>query len=86
MARSDDDVRQMILEQIAGTKSVAPRDIAQALVEGDEDWRKYLPRIRSESIKLWHENKLVFLRKKKVVSPEGLKGVFRLTNPDAAKS
>lgn len=82
MTRSDDDVRQAILEQIAVAKSVAPRDVAQVLTGEGEDWRRYLPRIRAEAIKLYHEEKLLFIRKKKPVSPEGLKGVFRLAAPD----
>ena len=82
MTQPDDNVRQVILEQIAVAKRVAPRDVAQVLAGDGEDWRRYLPRIRAEATRLYHEEKLLFIRKKKSVSPEGLKGVFRLAAPD----
>ncbi|WP_262693184.1 DUF3253 domain-containing protein [Kordiimonas aquimaris] len=82
MSQSDESIRKEILTQIANARSVAPREIAIALAEKDTDWRTYLPRIRSMATLLSHENQLVFVRKKKVVSPEGLRGVYRLAIPD----
>lgn len=81
MAKADTDIRQAILDHLGEAKSVAPREIAQVLAEDGEDWRKYLPRIRNEAVKLHADGLLVFIRKKKVVSPEGLKGVYRFGNP-----
>lgn len=81
MAAGDDTIRNEIVKQIAGDKSVAPRDIAQALVEEGEDWRKLLPRIREQATALCHEGNLSFIRKRKVVPPEGLKGIYRLSKP-----
>ncbi|WP_020400397.1 DUF3253 domain-containing protein [Kordiimonas gwangyangensis] len=81
----DQAVRDEIVRQIADEKSVAPRDIAQALAGEGEDWRKYLPRIRAEAIELYHAGELSFLRKRKPVSPSGLKGVYRLSKPVAAE-
>lgn len=74
-----------VLKQIAtsksASKSVAPRDIAQALATGDEDWRKYLKDIKAEAMKLAADGRLVFLRKRKVTSPEEVRGVYRFGDP-----
>ncbi|MEX0299719.1 MAG: DUF3253 domain-containing protein [Kordiimonas sp.] len=77
------DIRSEILRQTGERVSVAPRDVAQVLTRDGEDWRKLLPKIRAEAISLHGENQLVFIRKKKIVSPEGLKGVYRLGRPAA---
>ena len=81
MSVADSDIRAEILAQIAEKPSVAPRDVAQKLSHEDEDWRKLLPRIRQQATVLHGEGLLAFIRKKKVVSPVGLKGVFRLAKP-----
>lgn len=83
MPIEDSKVEAEILTQITSKTSVAPRDVAQALVQEGEDWRKLLPRIRQQAISLHNEGKLAFIRKKKVVSPVGLKGVFRLARPQS---
>lgn len=81
MAAGSDAIRDEIVKQIGAGKSVAPRDIAQALVAEGEDWRKLLPRVREQAVALYHEGALSFIRKRKVVSPEGLKGIYRLSKP-----
>lgn len=81
MSVADSDIKTEILVQIAAKSSVAPRDVAQSLTSGDDDWRKLLPRIRQQATMLHGEGKLAFVRKKKIVSPDGLKGVFRLAKP-----
>lgn len=78
---SDQTIRQEILRQISNGRSIAPRDVAMAVAQEGEDWRRFLKRIRRVATELCAENLLVFLRKKKPVSPEGLKGVFRLAQP-----
>ncbi len=83
MTVTDDTIREEILRQIDGGKSVAPRDIATVIAPEGEDWRRYLKRIRAIAVALHSEDKLVFIRKKKIVSPDGLKGVFRLAAPSA---
>lgn len=82
MSQSDEAIQKEILKQISNARSVAPREIAIALAEKDIDWRTYLPRIRSLATLLSQESQLVFVRKKKVVSPEGLRGVYRLAAPE----
>lgn len=78
----DQRIEEEVLRQIAGARSVAPRDIAMALAREGEDWRKYLPRIRQVATILHADGRLLFIRKKKSVSPVGLKGVFRLASPE----
>ncbi len=82
MPQPDQQIEQEILRQISGAKSVAPRDIAVALAQDGEDWRGYLKPIKSIAAVLSTAGKLVFVRKRKIVSPEGLKGVYRLATPD----
>lgn len=77
----DQRIEDEIEQQIGSAKSVAPREIALALAQEGEDWRKYLPRIRQVATNLHAQNKLLFIRRKKSVSPDGLKGVFRLASP-----
>ena len=81
MAVTDQQIETEILTQVAATRSVAPRDVAAVLASDGEDWRRYLPRIRAVATVLHSNNQLLFIRKKKSVSPEGLKGVFRLASP-----
>jgi len=77
----DTDIRSEIVKQMDEKTSVAPRDVAQALTADGEDWRKLLPHIRQQAVVLHSEERLVFIRKRKIVSPEGLKGVYRLARP-----
>lgn len=78
---ADTEIRSEILRLTGEKASVAPRDIAQALAPEGDDWRKFLPRIRAQATLLHSEDQLVFVRKRKIVSPEGLKGVYRLARP-----
>jgi hypothetical protein len=82
MSADDAAIRSAILSLLDSPRSVAPRDIAQHLATEDEDWRKYLPRIRAEAVKLHSEGLLQFIRKKKAVDPKGLKGVYRFSKPN----
>lgn len=81
MPTSDQAIREAILALLETAKTVAPRDIAQQVAVEGEDWRKYLSRIRAEAVKLHAEGLLHFIRKKQVVDPAGLKGVYRFSKP-----
>lgn len=74
---SDSDISNALIKAIAGARSVAPRDVALTLMKPSEPWQKLLPRIRSVAVDLYKGGDLVFIRKKKIVDPEGLKGVYR---------
>ena len=78
MTSNHTKLREIILKKINESKSVAPREIAEANISEGEDWRKALPNIRKIAIQLESENLLTFLRKGKPVSSKGLKGVYRL--------
>jgi len=78
---TDAKIDAEILMQIDTVPSAAPRDVAQKIAASDEDWRIYLPRIRQRATALYEMGQLDFIRKKKIVSPVGLKGVFRLAKP-----
>jgi len=78
MSVKDEQIRAELEKQITAAASVAPREVAQALAEDGEDWRKLLPRIRHQAVLMHGEGALVFIRKKKQVEPAGLKGVYRL--------
>lgn len=79
--KSDDEVRHAILDLTSKARSVAPREIALQLADDGIDWRVYLPRIRAVATALSHDGLVVFVRKKKVVEPAGLRGVYRLAVP-----
>lgn len=81
MPCSDEDIRGEILKQIAGARSIAPREIALALTTENDDWRSLLPRIRSMAASLSSEGLLDCIRKRKKVPFEGLRGVYRLAAP-----
>ncbi|WND04124.1 DUF3253 domain-containing protein [Temperatibacter marinus] len=72
-----------IIQLTEAHKTVAPRDIALTLVQkyGDpekDDWRKILPNIKKVAKEAALANEIHFWRKGKIVSPEGVRGVFRL--------
>lgn len=79
---SDSEIRKALLSAIAGAPSVAPRDVALSLMKQTDPWQKILPRIRSVAVALHKNGDLVFIRKKKIVDPEGLKGVYRFAKAD----
>ncbi len=79
MSASDDAIRDAILALLDTGKTIAPREVAQQLSGDGEDWRKYLTRIRVEAVKLHADGLLHFMRKKKIVDPAGLKGVYRFS-------
>lgn len=79
---SDTQISKALMKAIAGARSVAPRDVALSLMKQTDPWQKILPRIRSVAVALHNNGDLVFIRKKKIVDPEGLKGVYRFAKPD----
>lgn len=78
-------IEHEILRQVSFAHSVAPRDVATAVAEDGKDWRSYLPRIKAISFRLHGEGRLLLIRKRKSVTPERLKGVYRLASPERFK-
>ena len=80
---SDNEISKALMKAIEGVRSVAPRDVALSLMRQTDPWQKILPRIRSVATQLHKSGDLVFIRKKKIVDPEGLKGVYRFAKPES---
>ena len=80
---SDNEISKALLSAIAEARSVAPREVALSLMKPTDPWQKILPRIRSVATQLHKSGDLVFIRKKKIVDPEGLKGVYRFAKPES---
>lgn len=78
----EEAMQSKLLELISEGPSIAPREAALALVKEGQDWRKLLPLVRAQAKVLHAAGKLNFIRKKKIVSPDGLKGVFRLAKAE----
>ncbi|EAU42798.1 hypothetical protein FP2506_08151 [Fulvimarina pelagi HTCC2506] len=76
------DITQTILELCAerGTKKTAcPTEVARLLAGSNEaDWRKLMPAIRQEAIRLAKADRIVIKRKGKPVDPDDFKGIYRL--------
>lgn len=79
---SDAQISKALMKAIAEARSVAPRDVALSLMKQTDPWQKILPRIRSVATQLHKSGDLVFIRKKKIVDPDGLKGVYRFAKPE----
>ena len=79
-------MEERLKAELSARKTVAPRDIALLLVQesgaDDLDWRTLLPRIRALAVKMESVQTLAFWRKGKIVPSEGLRGVYRFTNPE----
>ena len=77
-------VETAIFELLAAAgpgRSVAPEAVARAAA--GEDWRRTLPQVRAEAVGLARQGRLLILRHGKPVDPNGFKGVYRLSLPDA---
>ena len=64
--------------------SLNPNDIAKAAHAGDdkpESWRRDLPKLKAIAVGLARQGKVEILRKGKPVSPDNLKGIYRLKLP-----
>ncbi len=82
MPVDDEIIAHEILRQISAARSVAPRDVAMAVAPDGQDWRSFLPRIKVISCQLHSEAQLVLVRKRKSITPDKLKGVYRLASPE----
>lgn len=79
-------VREAILAltQARGVgKTICPTEAAQAV--SPEHWRKLLPEVRAEAVRLAMGGQIAIFRKGKPVDPEDFKGVYRLGLPNKAE-
>ncbi len=65
-----------LLSQARNKESISPNDIAKAL--DAENWQRELPKVRAVIIGLARQGRIDVLRKGKPVSPDGLKGIYRV--------
>lgn len=61
-------------------RTVAPADVAQAVMPGDQ-WQRALPQVRRSAVALAAAGRLLIYRKGKVIDPAELRGVYRLGLP-----
>ncbi len=66
----------LVLDQAAEGRSVTPEAVARTI--DPKDWRRRLAEVRSASMRLAREGRLVITRHGKPVDPDGFKGVYRL--------
>ncbi|RFC65119.1 DUF3253 domain-containing protein [Fulvimarina endophytica] len=63
-------------------KTVCPSEVARAIAGSDEKrWRRLMPTIRHQSIRLADKARIVIRRKGRVVDPHAFKGIYRLAIP-----
>lgn len=75
-------VRDAILTLVAdrGTeKTICPSEAAKQVSE--KEWRKVLPDVRAEAVRLAAAGEIAIYRKGKPVDPQAFKGVYRLGLP-----
>ncbi len=60
-------------------KTICPTEAARAVSE--EHWRKVLPDVRAEAVRLAKAGAIAIYRKGKPVNPDAFKGVYRLGLP-----
>lgn len=81
MTVNDDDIAAAILRLAGEARSIAPGEIAQALMPGPTS-HHLIPAVRRVAVKLAQAGALVILRKgKPVPDPAAFKGVYRLALP-----
>jgi hypothetical protein len=67
----------LLLTQARGAgKTICPTEAAQAV--SPLNWRKLLPEVRAQAVRLALAGQIVITRKGKPVDPEDFKGVYRL--------
>ncbi len=72
-----------LLTPLAPGKSISPEEAARAA--DPEGWRRWLSRVRTVSVGLAREGRLVITRHGKPADPNKFKGVYRLRLPIAGE-
>ena len=73
-----DAILNLVAERGSG-KTICPTDAAKAVSE--TSWRRLLPHVRAEAIRLAEAGRIAIFRKGKPVDPQDFKGVYRLGLP-----
>ena len=82
MAITDEMIQKSMIFLLKSGKSVAPRDVAQHVAAEGEDWRVYLPRIKSIALSLHKAGKMTVLRKGKPLTADSIRGLYRIAGAD----
>ena len=78
-----EEILRLVHERGAG-KTVCPSEVARSIAGSDEKvWRLLMTPIRHAAIALSDEGRVVIKRKGRPVAPAELKGIYRLSLPDA---
>ena len=80
--KKSNPLEDALLLLVGRQDSIAPRDVAEMVVKPGKDWRNHLKEIKSIGKRLEAEGQIVFLRKGKPVTSDGLKGVYRFARKD----
>ena len=76
-----EDAIMELLGKLPAGKSIDPSEVAKILQP--ERWQRILPQVRSTSVGLARQGKLVITRHGKPADPDSFKGVYRLKLPSA---
>ena len=71
-----------LLSALPPGKSIDPSHVAKAV--DPEGWRRLLPRVRTEAVRLARAGAVVITRHGKPADPDRFKGVYRIRLPDQA--
>lgn len=70
-----------LLEACGAGKTICPTDAAREVSAAN--WRKVLPDVKAEAVRLAKAEQITIYRKGKPVDPNNFKGVIRLGRPQA---
>ena len=76
MSQQVEETLLELLSQARNSESISPNQVAKAL--NAENWQRELPKVRAVIVGLARQGRIEVLRKGKPVSPEDLKGIYRV--------
>ncbi len=76
MSQQVEETLLELLSQVRNSESISPNQVAKAL--NAENWQRELPKVRAVIVGLARQGRIEVLRKGKPVSPEDLKGIYRI--------
>lgn len=83
VAALSDTIMSLVRER-GNEKTICPSEAARKLAGSDPDvWGAMMPHVRKVAIGLAREGRVVIYRKGKAITPEDLKGVYRIGMPRA---
>lgn len=78
------DTIMTLVRERGNEKTICPSEAARKLAGSDPDlWGAMMPHVRKVAIGLAREGRVVIYRKGKAITPEDLKGVYRIGMPRA---